>query len=446
MAETSNIDVAARIDQAPLGPLYYKVVGLCCMIALIEGFDLQVIAFTAPLISAEWGISASALSSVFALGLVGMMVGSLTLGPAGDKFGRKAVLIFAVFISGVFCLATTLAENTTQLALYRFLTSIGLGGAIPNALAMVSEYSPARRRGAMVVAMSAGIPLGGALGGIIIAPWAEEAGWRVAYILGGIAPIVASVILLLFLPESIRFLTLRIDRARETARLLAQIDKTYTPSPNDVFQISTVNKQSRSSLTGLYADGRATGTLLLWAIFFGNLLMGYLLLSWLPSLLTQLDMGLEAAIIAASMFNIGTILSGLLLGRLLDGSSPYRPVMVVYLFGAVSALLLGAFSTSGPLLYILVFLAGVGVGGPQLAMNALASSYYPTALRGTGLGAALGVGRVGAILGPLIGGGLLAVGFSGSMIFSFVALPAIACAICVAVLGVLVGKKPPSAP
>ncbi|WP_299323459.1 MFS transporter [Parasphingopyxis sp.] len=431
MSDQKTIDVETLINRNKIGGFQKRVIGLCILIAVLEGFDLQVIAFTAPQIMAEWSVSQTAFAAVFAAGLVGLMIGSVVLGALGDRYGRKWPLIISFAAAGAFCLATAFSENVFELMIFRFLTGLGLGGSIPNAIALVSEYSPSRHRGTMVALVAGGFPLGGAVGGLVVAPIIADLGWQTVFVVGGLAPLMVAVLIIFILPESIQYLATRPNMKAKLDRLLKKVDRDYAPSTSAELAIS-IDKPSEPeadrSMRSLFTEGRARGTLLLWGIFFTNLLMLYLLINWLPSLLTQAGFGIEAAIFSVAAFNCGGILASVALGRALDRMSPYPWMIGTYVFAAAMVLYLGVMGANAATLYLLMFLTGAGVAGPQLAMNALAAAFYPTRIRSSGLGAALGVGRIGAILGPLLGGVVMTVGFSGTSIFTLLALPASICA------------------
>ncbi|MEO9599506.1 MFS transporter [Parasphingorhabdus sp.] len=430
MAQGQQIDIAKRIDALPLGRFQIRVVALCFLIALLEGYDTQVIAFVAPAIADEWGVERAALGPAFSSSLLGLMVGAIVLGACGDRFGRKTITIASFAAVGFFTLLTARATDMNELMLYRFLTGIGLGGTIPNAIALVSEYSPKRLRSTIVAVISAGFPLGAALGGIAASPLISNMGWRSAFILGGALPLMLTIVLILFLPESIRLLADRRTNLIKVGRLLARIDPTHDIDEKDEF-ITAEAPMQHGSIRSLFLDQRAIGTLLLWLLFALNLMMLYLMLNWLPTILSDMGFSLQSAIYAAALFNVGGILAGIALGRSIDTVNPYRSIGIMYLLAAVCTPLLAWSGSMVAAVFVLSALAGAAILGPQLAINALAANFYPTSIRSAGVGAALSAGRLGAIVGPIAGGLVLSLGWAPSHAFYFLAIPAVLCVICI---------------
>lgn len=434
MENSRCINIAERIDQSPLSKFQLGVIFQCTLIAVLEGFDTQVIAFVAPRIAADWGVDLPSFGPVFAASLAGLMVGALVLGAAGDRFGRKPVMLASFASVGLFTLMTAWAEGMTDLTIYRFLTGIGIGGTMPNALALVSEYAPKRLRATIVTVMYCGFPLGAAIGGFIVAPIITIYDWSSVFVVGGVLPLILSLVVLIYLPESLRFLGSHATDQKRVAQLLGRIDANYRYEPGDIF-IVPGEKAEGVKIVQLFAHGRATGTILLWVLFLSNLLMLYLMLNWLPTILSGAGLSLKDAIIAASLFNLGGMIVGVLLGQLIDRGEPYAVIVFTYILAACVAIGLGMELVSGSALFGFVFLAGVSILGPQLAISALAANFYPTVVRGAGLGAALAVGRVGAIIGPLAGGLVLSWGLPGSKVFLLLIGPALLCAGAVYYLG-----------
>ncbi|PHR62068.1 MAG: hypothetical protein COA43_00025 [Robiginitomaculum sp.] len=435
MNSSRKIDLVKLVDNGPLSWFQVRVIGLCVFIALIEGFDTQLIGFVAPVIIDEWGLSKTMFGSVFSASLFGLMIGASILGRAGDKIGRKNLLLCSFAMVGLFTLLTAYADNISELIVYRFLTGLALGGTIPNAITLVSEYAPKRFRAVSITIMLCGFPLGGMIGGIFIAPLIASSGWRPAFWIGGAMPLVLSVFLFFLLPESIRFLSSNSTKNNQTSQLLSRIDKTYFPRENDSFIIDKIEKNN-ARFVDIFSEGRFIGTMLIWGLFITNLLMLHLMMSWLPTILTEAGITLDKAIIATSMFSAGGIVSGVVIGRVIDRSSPYWILFVTYVFAALVAIFLSLSGNSFALIIVLVFCAGMGILGPQLAINALAANFYPSAIRSTGVGAALSAGRIGAITGPLIGGVMLGLGLSASNIFLMLIFPASICAGLIILLGI----------
>jgi AAHS family 4-hydroxybenzoate transporter-like MFS transporter len=433
--QEAAIDVTAVIDRVPLSRLQIGTIVLCGIVAVLDGFDTQAIAFVAPVIAHEWSLDTSAFGPVFGAGLLGLTLGALLGGPAGDRFGRKTVILVATFAFGLFALATPLANSMGALMAFRFLTGVGLGGAMPNIIALTSEYSPQRKRATLITVMFCGFPLGAVLGGLVSARLIPALGWPSVFYLGGIMPLLVLPLLWLALPESIRLLVMRGGDVTALAQLMQRIDPVGRYGPTSRFMLREA-RSATSSISELFRSGRAFGTCLLWIVFFSNLLILYFLINWLPAVLQQAGMPIERAIVATVLLNAGGIVGGLALGRLVDRCGPFAVLTAGY---AAAALFVAAIGAGGlgtvAVLMSTIFVAGFFVIGCQFCMNALAAEFYPTAVRSTGVGWALGIGRIGSIVGPVVGGLFIALGWSTDRIFVAAAVPAAVAALAVLLIG-----------
>lgn len=417
---TTAIDAA--LNGAPIGALQIRVALLCAVIAMLDGFDTQAIAFVAPVIGQQWGVTPDKFGLIFSAGLLGIMVGQLTLGPLADRWGRRPVILLCTVMFGLFSLATAMADGWVALLALRFLTGIGLGGATPNLITLTCEVSPPRARATMITAMFAGFPLGAAVGGYISSLLIPAYGWQAVFLLGGAIPLLLMAILLPALPELPQFLH---DSGRDPARLKRFLDAVAgadrpaladpTPQPKSA---------ARTGYAALFEGRLKAVTIPLWIAFFNSLLMVYFLMSWLPTIARQTGLALDTAIISAVFLNLGGALGGIVLGRLADSFGAFRTLSVSYAVAGLSLALMGMFGNQAALLMSLAFLAGLCTIGGQTAMNAATTALYPAHVRATALGAALAVGRGGSILGPWVGGLLLASNWPLTTIFGIVALPA----------------------
>lgn len=442
-AQQTNVDVVAVIDRVPLSRLQWVTIVLCGVVAILDGFDTQAIAFVAPLIAKDMQVDMSTFGPVFGAGLLGLTVGALAFGPIADRRGRKPVIVVSSLMFGVFALLTPLARSLDTLMIMRFLTGLGLGGAMPNIIALTSEYSPKNRRATLVTLMFCGFPLGAVLGGLISAQLMARYGWPVVFYLGGVLPIVVLPFLMLWLPESIRFLVARGTAHARPLSILRRLDPAGGYGDDTRCVLPEQNAEG-SPISQLFTDGRAIGTILLWVVFFCNLLILYFLINWLPSVLQQAGMPIERAIIATVILNAGGIVGGLTLGRLVDSRQPFGILTFAYAAAAALVASIGIAATSPvPVLMLTIFATGFFVIGSQYCMNALAANYYPTALRSTGVGWALGIGRIGSIIGPVVGGAMIAMGWHTGQLFTATAIPALLASVAVVSIGLQARSRRP---
>lgn len=441
MTRSRTVDVTNVIDNSPLSGIQKRAILICIVIAIIDGFDAQSIGFAAPAIADDWGVSASSFGVVFSLGLIGMMLGGMLFGPISDRFGRRNVIIGCTIGFGVLTLLTSQAPNVEILMALRFLTGLGLGGITPNLIAVASEYSPARVRTTVVTIVVCGFSLGGFAGGFLAAWVIPTFGWHTLFIFGGLVPLAIAVIAYLALPESVRYLTASGQHGR-AMQIVQQIDTRVVP---DAALTLPEASSEKSSVATLFTDGRTARTLILWSVFFMNLLVIYFVLSWMPSLFGQAGLSATIALIATALFNLGGVIGGVTIGRLSDRRSrPYGVIAAAYLVGAVFIGVVALAFHIVPIMLVAVFLVGVGVSGSQTGISAVAASVYPTVARATGVGWAYGIGRIGSIVGPTIGGLLIAAGLGAVTIFSLTIVPTLIAAVGILVLARTVGRPGPT--
>lgn len=365
-----------------------RTIALCFLVALFEGLDIQAMGVAAPRVAAALGMGPQQMGVVLSASIVGLMIGAAWGGRASDRHGRIPVLTLSLATFGCFSLATVAAHDFTSMAIMRVLAGLGLGGALPNLIALATDVAPPRHRVMLLGIVYAGLPIGGAIAGVI-AGLIDPGSWKPVFIVGGIGP------LLLAVPMA--FVALSTFSARGTERRPTHAD---------------------GGDRQLLLEKHRLPTLLLWTAYFFTLLAVYLLLNWLPTLMAARDHDSAAAPRAAIYLNIGAAIGSLLLGRLSDNRSP-RAVLTVTYFGMLLSLALLVI-LSDKLVMGACFFAGFFVIGGQLVLYALAPSVYPAELRGTGIGAAVAAGRAGSVFGPLLGGLALAAGASVA------AVPAIA--------------------
>ena len=410
--DVRQVDVAAVIGEAQLGRMQILVLLLCALAAILDGFDLQAIAFTGPVIAQEWGIEATALGVVFSAALAGMTFGALLVGMLGDRFGRKVAVGLSVATFGLFTLAIVSASSYTELLVYRFLAGLGIGGTIPSVTTLMAEYAPNRLRTMMIALMSIGIPIGGVLGGLLAAQIIPIWGWKSVFFVGGVFPLLLLPLIVLMLPESLHFLVTKGGQASNTtiATVLNRIHPAGQYQDSDTFLVPDVRLQG-SPLKHLFGSSLIRSTLLLWLAFFINLLAMYFLMTWLPAILVESGFLISKAINVSVLFSLGGAIGGLILARLMARYGSRQMLTLFFFLDAFVCTVVIRLAEFAPsLLLLVIFLSGFLTISAQIGLNALAASIYPTDIRATGVGWALGIARVGAIAGPVLGGVLAALG------------------------------------
>ena len=429
----ASIDVATVIDQSRLGRLQLVVLTLCALAVMLDGFDVQALAYVAPELVAQWGIARASLGPVFGASFFGMLIGSPCFGLLADRIGRRPVLMASLAFFGACSLATTQANSVTELLLLRFFTGIGLGALMPNALALAGEYSPSRLRVSVTILVSGAFVAGGALAGFVAAVLVPRFGWQSIFFVGGVAPIGLAVVMLGLLPESVQFQVLRDRGSAALGRTLRRIDPTLQVSAGTAFVVRGP-ADARASVVELFRGGRGAGTVALWGFNFLSLLTVFFLSSWLPLIVRGLGFSAAQASLAGAALQAGGLLGTLTLGRAVERLGFVAVLGAAFLVASMTIAAIGQLTMATALLFVLVFLAGFCVFGGQGVLNAMASHYYPTSLRSTGLGWSLGVGRIGSIAGPIVGGELLRLSWSNDALFVCAAVPAMSCVVALLVM------------
>lgn len=433
------INVTTFIDRQPLSAFQVTVVVLCFLIVAIDGFDTAAIGFIAPAIRAEWQLTPAHLAPLFGAGLGGLMAGAFLFGPLADRYGRKAVLTLSVLFFGAASLASAWSPDLWTLVALRFLTGLGLGGAMPNAITLTSEYCPEKRRSFLVTTMFCGFTVGSALGGLASAWLIDAFGWRSVLVVGGVLPLALCVALVAMLPESVRYLVMAGGRDERIAAVLARI----APSENlEGAHFAIAETRGTTSPVGhLFKPALLRGTLLFWLTFFMSLLVIYLLSSWLPTLLRTTGLSLRTAALVTTMFQVGGTVGAIVLGWLMDRINPHYVLAASYALAGVCVAAIGSLTDSTAGLALAVFCAGFCVSGSQVGANALTASFYPTDCRATGVSWANGVGRMGSVLGSVGGATLMGMGLPMSAVFAMVGLPAVVAGATMLSLGVTRGRE-----
>lgn len=417
-----RVDVNTFLDSRPMGARQWLVLILGFIIVAFDGFDTTAIGFVAPALIDDWGITRQAMGPVMMAGLLGLAFGAMAAGPMADRFGRRAVIVGSVFFFGLGSLASAYAYDITSLTALRFLTGLGLGASMPNTATLVSEFSPKRRRSHMVTIIYCGFTIGAALGGLGSEALIQHFGWRSVLVAGGVLPIAFALILLLTLPESISFLA---QKPLLKARLLHAVNR-VAPGLADsgtAFYSSEEKVQGKSSVAARFAPGYRLGTCMIWMTLFMGLLTMYLLSSWLPLMSRDAGLSMSQAAIIGSLLQVGGVLGNFAIGMKMDRWDHDLVVGLTLLCGGLSAVLIALQQPTMEILCPLILLLGYFLNGVSTGTYALATQFYPTGMRATGVSWASGIGRFGAISGAGIGALMLAASWNFSQVFLFICVP-----------------------
>ena len=417
-----NMDVQEFIDSIRFGFTQKLLLLLCFIIVALDGFDTASIGFIAPVLKQDWGVNPGQLGALFAAGLIGLTFGALLFGPLADRLGRKKILLISVLFFGLGSLLSAFSPNMLSLIILRLITGIGLGGAMPTAITLMSEYSPSTKKSTFVTLMFCGFTIGSALGGILSAQLIPFIGWRGILILGGVCPLILLPVFYIFIPESLRFKVLKKHPKHQIDALIKKLSPTISTCPQ---LHANVEEKINSSVRDLFNSKFAFSTILIWIVYFMSLMTIYLISSWLPTLLTNIGHSLKSASMITAVFQVGGTAGSILLGYLMDKMGGNRILSTSYILGAIFVVFSGLFSHQLILLILTMFAVGFFISGGQTGMNAYSANFYPTHCRATGVSWANGVGRAGSVIGSFIGGWLMALDLNITMILSLLAIPAI---------------------
>ena len=425
MPRDPNIDIARLIDERRVTAFNIGLVVLSFLVILFDGYDLTAIAFAAPYILKQWGLAGgAALGPVFSASLFGILLGSPLLGFVGDRFGRKTAIIISCLIFGVFTLALVKATSLTDLMYGRAMAGVGLGGLMPNLIALNGEYAPRRFRATMIILMFCGVTFGGALPGAVAVWLVPSFGWSSLFYVGGIVPILMAVCVVAWMPESVKYLALHERTTAKAAKILSRLMPDLAIGPGTKLSTGGEVGYKNFSPRLLFSEGLALITPLLWLCFAINLMGYYFLVSWMPTLMTgQKILSPGGAAIATSLIQLGGTLGGLVLCRPMD-TKGFAPVAVFAVAAVPCVAAVGFAATNSQMaLLVVVFLAGFCLLGLQFGLNATSAMIYPTAFRTNGSGWAFGIGRFGSIVGPIFGGFLIQLQISLQTLFIIAAVP-----------------------
>ena len=422
-----SVDVQSFLNEHPFSPFQWRIFAFCFCVVLMDGFDTAAIGYIAPSLVAEWGVERAALAPVLSAALFGLAFGALTAGPLADRFGRRKVLIGAVAIFGLACSASGFSGGLTELVVLRFATGLGLGAAMPNAITLVSEFCPDRRRATITNAMFCGFPLGAAFGGFLAAWMIPHFGWRSVLVLGGAMPLVLTVLLLAFLPESVRYMVAQRftpDRIRAVLRRVS-VEAVHATS----FELQEPSPPQGSSGIGTIVSAPyRIGTSMLWIAYFMGLMIFYALINWMPTLLKDAGLAQSTAALVSALFPLGGF-GAVLSGWLMDRFNANLVVAACFALTAAAIYAVGQSIGNLGLLMAVLLLGGTLMNTAQTSLPSLAAAFYPTQGRATGIAWMLGIGRFGGIAGSFLVGELSRRHLDFTSIFTIVAIPGVVAAV-----------------
>jgi len=403
-----RVCVSEIFDTGSITPIQIRVFILCLCIVFFDGFDLVVISVALPKISQFLHVGMAGLGLAVGAGQLGPLVGAMLLGTLADRFGRKRMLLISAIIFGVFTVMIATIGSVEQLALYRFLSGIGLGGAVPNALAFGCEYAPTKKRATFTTIMWTGMPLGSVISGFVAAWLLPHYGWQKLFWVGGIAPLLITLAVAPFLPESLEFLVRQGTNKLGIMNLVAKISPKLAKDPDTEFYVNDTKREG-VPVKHLFTEGRAFTTLSIWLLFFLSFYLLWVLIAWTPTLLKNSGASVQQYSVAFAMLHVGSFITALVIGRLMDRFNLYKVLVTTFLLAFVSVCAFG-YLASSPFIVIAVMavITGLFVNGGNTGLLALCTTSYPTSIRGSGVGWAYGLGKVGSMLGPVVGGFLLA--------------------------------------
>ena len=426
--QSNKININTLIDEAKFTPFHWGVLFWCLMIIIFDGYDLVIYGVALPLLMQEWALSAVQAGLLASTALFGMMFGAMTFGTLSDKLGRKKTIMICVAIFSGFTFLGAFASNPVEFGILRFLAGLGIGGVMPNVVALMTEYAPKRIRSTLVALMFSGYAIGGMTSALLGAWLVPEFGWKIMFYIA-IIPLVALPLIWKFLPESLMYLTNK-KEIEQTRSIVQKISPSQQLNGDTEFVLNEVTKGDEAPVKALFQQGRMFSTFMFWIAFFMCLLMVYALGSWLPKLMIQAGYSLGASMIFLFALNIGGMIGAIGGGALADRFHIKKVVTIMFICGAAALILLG-FNSPQIVLYTLIAVAGAATIGSQILLYTFVAQYYPSTVRSTGMGWASGIGRIGAIVGPVLTGALLTMNLPHQMNFFAIAIPGVIAALAI---------------
>ncbi|WP_294033535.1 aromatic acid/H+ symport family MFS transporter [uncultured Moraxella sp.] len=433
MSQTINVNDV--IDNAKFQKFHWQVLFWCLLVIIFDGYDLVIYGVALPLLMEQWSLTSVEAGMLASSALVGMMFGAMIFGSLADKFGRKKIIMTCTAFFSGFTFLGAFAPSPTEFAILRFLAGLGIGGVMPNLVALTSEYAPKKSRATMVSIMFSGYAVGGIISALLGSFLVKDYGWEIMFYLAGI-PLAGFPMIWKFLPESLTYLVK--DNKQSLARhIIKKVEPSLTINENTQLVLAEVaappSSQCKLAFRQLFTEGRAFGTLMFWTAFFMCLLMTYTLSSWLPKLMLSAGYSLGASILFLLALNVGAMV-GAILGGILADKFHLKPVIVTMCALAAVSISALAFNSPPIILYSLVAVAGATTIGTSILLYSYLAQFYPLHIRTTGIGSASAVSRIGAIVGPIITSFLLSLNLPHAWNFWSIAIPALIATVAMAVL------------
>lgn len=425
---TNKVNINTLIDEAKFTPFHWGVLIWCLLIIIFDGYDLVIYGVALPLLMQEWSLSAVQAGMLASTALFGMMFGAMSFGTLSDKLGRKKTIMICVATFSGFTFIGAFATSPVEFGILRFLAGLGIGGVMPNVVALMTEYAPKRIRSTLVALMFSGYAIGGMTSALLGAWLVPQFGWKIMFLLAG-TPLLFLPILWKYLPESLMYLTNK-QQTAQAQSIIRKISPTQVIGSDTQFVLNEVQKGDEAPLKALFQQGRTFSTFMFWLAFFMCLLMVYALGSWLPKLMIQAGYSLGASMIFLFALNIGGMIGAIGGGYLADRFHIKKVLTIMFLCGAASLILLG-YNSPQFVLYSLIAVAGAATIGSQILLYTFVAQYYPSTVRSTGMGWASGIGRIGAIVGPVLTGALLTMNLPHQMNFFAIAIPGLIAALAI---------------
>jgi AAHS family 4-hydroxybenzoate transporter-like MFS transporter len=424
-AEPQPIHIQSFLDTQPFSRFQWQIFGLCFLTVLLDGFDTGAVGFVAPSLLKEWSVDKPALAPVLSGALFGLAAGALMAGPLADRLGRKRVLVVSVALFGAASLACAFATSLTQLTSMRFVTGLGLGAAMPNAVTLMNEFCPAKRRATLTNAMFCGFPLGAALGGFLAAWMIPQWGFRSVFLLGGVAPLVLCLVAARLLPESVRYLIARQAPLAKIREILLRVSSVAAGAREFLSTDSLPPAAAGGGgLRVVLSRSYIIGSVALWLAYFMGLVIFYALINWMPLLLRDAGLPPQRATLVSALFPLGGV-GAVFAGYLMDRWNANRVVAAAFALTALTVYAVGQSVSNVAALVTAVFIAGTMMNTAQSSLPSLAAAFYPTQGRATGVAWMMGIGRFGGIFGSFLVAELSRAQLGFGEIFTIIAVPGV---------------------